>query len=192
MAPNPAKVLSLLRPAWVGEDVAMAYDMARRFLEAEIAPRYDHYEKNEIVDRSAWKKAGAAGLLCASVPAEYGGAGGTFAHETMFAEAASHVGVDGFGIVLHNTIVVPSILRECDGRMPAVVRRLRLHEGISDRANVARRPRSAHLRRHQRDHEALDRKELVGRLTATENALGGRPFGEKGKQTQPGWATTRK
>ncbi|MGX5806122.1 acyl-CoA dehydrogenase family protein [Bradyrhizobium sp. Arg314] len=110
MAANPAEVLSLPRPAWAGEDVAMAYDMARRFLDAEIAPRYDDYEKNEIVDRSAWRKAGAAGLLCASVPAEYGGAGGTFAHENMIAEAVSHVGVDGFGIVLHNTIVVPYIL----------------------------------------------------------------------------------
>ncbi len=109
MAADPAEVLSLPKPAWAGEDVVMAYDMARRFLEAEIATHYDDYEKNEIVDQSAWKKAGAAGLLCASVPAEYGGAGGTFAHESMIAEAVSHVGVDGFGIVLHNTIVVPYI-----------------------------------------------------------------------------------
>lgn len=40
----------------------MAYDMARRFLEAEIAPHYDSYEKNEIVDRSAWRKTGALRL----------------------------------------------------------------------------------------------------------------------------------
>ncbi len=97
MAADPAEVLSLPKPAWAGEDVVMAYDMARRFLEAEIATHYDDYEKNEIVDQSAWKKAGAAGLLCASVPAEYGGAGGTFAHESMIAEAVSHVGVDANG-----------------------------------------------------------------------------------------------
>ena len=110
MAANPAEVLSLPRPVWASEDAAMVYDTARRFLEAEIAPHYDDYENDGIVDRSAWRKAGAAGLLCASVPVEYGGSGGTFAHENMIAEAVSHVGADGFGIILHNTIVVPYIL----------------------------------------------------------------------------------
>jgi len=110
MTTNPSEILSVPKPVWASDDVTMLYDMARRFLDEEIVPYYDIYEKNEIIDRSAWKKAGAAGLLCASVPVEYGGSGGTFAHENMIAEAVSHVGVDGFGIVLHNTIVVPYIL----------------------------------------------------------------------------------
>ena len=107
---DPAEVLGLPKPAWVSEDVAMLYDMAHRFLVDEVAPHYDAYEKNEIVDRSAWEKAGAAGLLCASMPEEYGGAGGTFAHESAIIEAIGHVGVDGFGIGLHNSIVAPYIL----------------------------------------------------------------------------------
>ena len=107
---NPASVLSLPKPAWVLEDVAMLYDMAHRFLTDEIAPHYDAYERNEIVDRSAWEKAGAAGLLCPSMPEEYGGAGGSFAHESAIIEAIGHVGVDGFGIGLHNAIVAPYIL----------------------------------------------------------------------------------
>ena len=45
--------------------------------------------------------------------------------------------------------------------MPAIVRRLWLHERISDRAHVPRRPRAAHLRRHQRDHEAADRERIA-------------------------------
>jgi len=107
---NPAEVLSLPKPAWVTEDVAMLYDMATKFLEAEIAPRYEEFEKAEIFDRESWKKAGEAGLLCASMPEEYGGSGGTFAHESAIMEAVSHVGVDGFGIALHNSIVAPYIL----------------------------------------------------------------------------------
>ncbi|MGN6307004.1 MAG: acyl-CoA dehydrogenase family protein [Mesorhizobium sp.] len=107
---NPAEVLGLPKPVWITEDVAMLYDMAHRFLVDEIAPHYDAYEKNEIVDRSAWEKAGGAGLLCASMPEEYGGAGGTFAHESAIIEAIGHVGVDGFGIGLHNAIVAPYIL----------------------------------------------------------------------------------
>ena len=110
MAPNPAEILGLPKPAWAGEDVTMLYDMATKFLEAEIAPRYEEFEKNEIVDRDCWKQAGAAGLLCASMPEEYGGSGGTFAHESAIIEALGHVGVDGFGIALHNSIVAPYIL----------------------------------------------------------------------------------
>ena len=106
----PAEILSLPRPTWVTDDVAMLYEMARRFMADEIAPHYDAYEKNEIVDRSAWEKAGAAGLLCASMPEEYDGAGGSFAHESAIIDAVAHVGVDGFGIVLHNAIVAPYIL----------------------------------------------------------------------------------
>jgi acyl-CoA dehydrogenase len=44
------------------------------------------------------------------MPEEYGGAGGTFAHESAINEAIGHVGVDGFGIALHNAIVAPYIL----------------------------------------------------------------------------------
>ncbi|WP_157017760.1 acyl-CoA dehydrogenase family protein [Mesorhizobium xinjiangense] len=107
---DPASILGLPKPAWAGEDVAMLYDMATRFLEAEIAPRYEAFEKAEIFDRESWLKAGQNGLLCASIPEEYGGSGGTFAHESAIIEAVSHVGVDGFGIALHNSIVAPYIL----------------------------------------------------------------------------------
>jgi len=106
----PASILGLPTPDWGGEDVAMFYDMAHRFLSEEIAPRYDEFEKNEMVDRACWEKAGAAGLLCASMPEEYGGSGGSFAHESVLIEAIAHVGVDGFGIGLHNAIVAPYIL----------------------------------------------------------------------------------
>ena len=107
---DPANVLALPKPAWVSDDVAMLYDMARRFMEAEIAPHYDAFEKNEMVDRACWEKAGASGLLCASMPEAYGGAGGTYAHEAAIIDAIGHLGVDGFGIVLHNAIVAPYIL----------------------------------------------------------------------------------
>jgi acyl-CoA dehydrogenase len=110
MTTKPAEILSLPKPAWADEEVGMLYDMATRFLETEIAPRYEEFEENEIFDRASWEKAGANGLLCASMPEEYGGSGGTFAHESAIIEAVSHVGVDGFGIGLHNSIVAPYIL----------------------------------------------------------------------------------
>ncbi|MER9650265.1 acyl-CoA dehydrogenase family protein [Mesorhizobium sp. M0199] len=107
---SPAEILGLPKPAWAADEVGMLYDMAHRFMSEEIAPGYDEFEKNEMVDRESWLKAGAAGLLCASMPEEYGGSGGSFAHESAIIEAIAHVGVDGFGIGLHNSIVAPYIL----------------------------------------------------------------------------------
>jgi acyl-CoA dehydrogenase len=110
LATNPASVLELPKARWVSDDVAMLYDMATRFLSEEIAPKYEAFEEAEIFDRESWRKAGENGLLCASMPEEYGGSGGSFAHESAIIEAISHVGVDGFGIALHNSIVAPYIL----------------------------------------------------------------------------------
>ena len=107
---RPQEILNVPKPVWETEDVAMVRDMATKFLEAEIAPNYANYEKNEIVPRADWEKAGANGLLCASMPEEYGGAGGTYAHEAAIIEALGHTGVDGFGIALHSAIVAPYIL----------------------------------------------------------------------------------
>ena len=108
---QPIDALDIAQPTWrQAEDVAMLEDMANRFMEEEVAPHYERYEKQEIVDREVWEKAGEAGLLCASMPEEFGGAGGTYAHEAVIAEAIGHQGVDGFGLALHNSIVAPYIL----------------------------------------------------------------------------------
>ncbi len=88
----------------------MLQDMAQKWLEAEVAPGYPDYEEAGIVPRALWEKAGEAGLLCASIPEEYGGSGGTYAHESAIIEALSHAGVDSFGIGLHSSIVAPYIL----------------------------------------------------------------------------------
>ncbi len=107
---RPAEILGVKTPYWRGGDVAMLADMTEKWMAAEIAPHYEAYEEAGIVPRAKWEAAGAAGLLCASIPEEYGGSGGTYAHETAIIEAISHVGVDGFGIGLHNAIVAPYIL----------------------------------------------------------------------------------
>ncbi len=106
----PTEALNIETPNWRTEDVAMLEDMANRFFEQEVVPHYERFEKQEMVDREVWEKAGANGLLCASMPEEYGGGGGTYAHEAVIAEALGHQGADGFGLALHNAIVAPYIL----------------------------------------------------------------------------------
>lgn len=109
MSTLPSEVLDLPAPQWMDDELVMLADMSRKFFEAEVVPDYERFEKQEMVDRSVWEKSGSAGLLCASMPEKYGGAGGSYAHEAVIAEALGHVGGDGFGICLHNSIVAPYI-----------------------------------------------------------------------------------
>lgn len=102
--------LNLPRPAWMTEDLALLEEQARRFITDEFVPHLDRWHDVGIYDRDVWNKAGAAGLLCASMPEEYGGAGGTFAHEAVINRELSLAGFDTFGAPLHSGIVAPYIL----------------------------------------------------------------------------------
>ena len=102
--------LDVPRPAWMTEDVVLLEEQARRFIDAEFVPHLDRWNEAGIYDRKVWTKAGAAGLLCASMPEQYGGAGGSFAHEVAINRALSLAGFDAFGAPLHSGIVAPYIL----------------------------------------------------------------------------------
>src|ERR1700736_6099824 len=103
-------VLNVPRPGWMTEDVALLEEQARRFIAAEYAPHLDSWNEGGMYDRDVWTKAGAAGLLCPAIPEEYGGAGGTFAHEAVISRELSLAGFDSFGAPLHSGIVAPYIL----------------------------------------------------------------------------------
>ena len=102
--------LAVENPSWMTEDVRLFEDGVAKFLEREAVPNAEKYYANHQVDRALWNKAGEAGLLCVSTPEDYGGAGGSFAHEAVLAEQLGKRGVDGWGITLHNGIIAPYIL----------------------------------------------------------------------------------
>lgn len=104
-------VLDVARPDWKTEDVVLLEEHARRFFDRELAPHYEQWEEDGLVPRWAWEKTGEQGLLCAAMPEEYGGAGGSFAHEAVIAEQLGLAGLDSFGIALHSAIVAPYILQ---------------------------------------------------------------------------------
>ena len=103
-------VLQTARPSWKTDDLVLFEDEVYKFFSRELYPHVETWREQGKVDRWAWEKAGAAGLLCMSMPEEYGGAGGTFAHEQIFCEQQVRAGVEGFGAGLHNCIVAPYIL----------------------------------------------------------------------------------
>jgi len=102
--------LNLPRPAWMTEDLALLEEQARRFIAAEFTPHIERWCEEGMYEREVWTKAGAAGLLCPAIPEEYGGVGGSFAHEAMIIRELSLGGFDSFGAPLHSGIVAPYIL----------------------------------------------------------------------------------
>jgi alkylation response protein AidB-like acyl-CoA dehydrogenase len=58
----------------------------RRFLERELSPNMEAWEKAHIVDRSFWRKAGELGLMSPAIPEAYGGPGGDFLHQLIVSE----------------------------------------------------------------------------------------------------------
>jgi len=105
-----SEALNLPRPAWMTEDLVLLEEQARRFMAAEFVPHLDEWHEKHFYPREVWTKTGAGGLLCASMPEEYGGAGGTFAHEAVIDRELSLAGFDTFGGPLHSGIVAPYIL----------------------------------------------------------------------------------
>ena len=69
----------------------------------------DAWRKEGIIERALWTKAGEAGLLGLSTSADYGGIGGDFRHEAVLIEETAWRGIDGWGVSLHNSIVMPYI-----------------------------------------------------------------------------------
>ncbi|MEQ8404257.1 MAG: acyl-CoA dehydrogenase family protein [Oceanicaulis sp.] len=105
-----AQVLSTPKPEWLDqEDVNIFEGAVRGFVEKECLPHTERWEKEGVVDRDVWTKAGDAGLLCPACPEEYGGAGGDWRHDYVFHMATSEMGVEGWGASLHNSIVGPYV-----------------------------------------------------------------------------------
>jgi alkylation response protein AidB-like acyl-CoA dehydrogenase len=85
-------------------------DSFRRFAEKEIAPFHAAWEDQGYVDRDVWRKAGANGFLCMTMPEEYGGAGADKLFSVAQMEELARAGASGIGYGLHSEIVAPYIL----------------------------------------------------------------------------------
>ena len=83
----------------------------RRFVDNEIAPFHAEWEKDGKISREAWTKAGKLGLLCASMPEEYGGGGVDRTFSVILMEELARAGASGPGFGLHSEIVAPYINR---------------------------------------------------------------------------------
>src|SRR5438105_1445125 len=89
--------------AWMNEDVRMFRKTARQFVQNEFVPHQARWREQHRPDAHAWTDAGRAGILLADVPEDYGGGGGTFAHEAVVLEELAQAGVH-FGSAIQSTV----------------------------------------------------------------------------------------
>ena len=98
-------ILDDYRSPWLTDDLADLQQLARTFMDKEVVPHQARWAEQQMVDRDFWRAAGSAGLLCISIPEEYGGGGGTFAHEAVIAAEQARVADDAWANQVHSTIV---------------------------------------------------------------------------------------
>lgn len=92
------------------DDHELFRKQVRAFIEKEIEPFHAQWEKDGIVPKDVWLKAGEQGLLCVSIPEEYGGPGGDFGHSAVIIEELARANATAVGFTTHSEIAVPYIL----------------------------------------------------------------------------------
>lgn len=100
-----------MQPHLLTHEHVMFRDAVRQFVAREIVPCHAHWEKDGVVPRELWLKAGAMGLLGMDVPEDYGGPGiDDFRYNAIFLEELARVGASGPGFAVQNDLVIPYLL----------------------------------------------------------------------------------
>ncbi|MFI6506517.1 acyl-CoA dehydrogenase family protein [Streptosporangium sp. NPDC050855] len=102
------------------EEHQLFRETVREFLAREVAPHHDRWEKDGIVPRDVWKKAGEIGMFGFGVPEEFGGAGiSDFRYNAVIVEEVMAIGATGLGYSLHNDVMAPYFVDLTDDEQKA-------------------------------------------------------------------------
>lgn len=106
-------MLNLLieRKIYASEEHKMMQAMIQEFIKNDILDHLEEWEKNGMVSREIWKRAGEMGLLCLDIPELYGGGGLDFTFNALLVEEFAKKAITGPGFSLHSDIVAPYLLK---------------------------------------------------------------------------------
>lgn len=102
-------MLNLSKRTAYNQDHDLFRDQVRKFAEREVVPHLDRWEEEGIVDRDLWRACGAAGLLCPTLPEQYGGLGLDYGYNAVIDEELAYLGAT-LGLGLQSDITAEYIL----------------------------------------------------------------------------------
>jgi alkylation response protein AidB-like acyl-CoA dehydrogenase len=102
-------MLDVSRRTAFNEDHNAFRDQVRKFFAKELEPNLDRWEQEGVIDRKFWLACGEAGLLCPTLPEQYGGLGLDFGYNAVIDEELAYYGSSA-GITLQSDIVADYIL----------------------------------------------------------------------------------
>ncbi len=94
------------------EELNIFKESVVRFIENEIAPHYEQWEKDKIIPKSVWHQMGEQGFLCCDIPEEYGGFGVTVDFNFLVTEELAKAGYFSLAcnILVHADIAAHYVL----------------------------------------------------------------------------------
>jgi acyl-CoA dehydrogenase len=102
-------VESAMHDRLLDDDLRALRASFRKFVATEVTPFHAQWEKDGVVPRALFQKAGALGFLCTTLDPAWGGAGLDFRASAIVCEELTRVGAHGPFFSLHSDVVAPYI-----------------------------------------------------------------------------------
>jgi alkylation response protein AidB-like acyl-CoA dehydrogenase len=85
-------------------------DSIKQFADKEVVPHLQRWDEEGSVDRNIWRQCGDIGVLCPTVPEQFGGAAADRLFSMIVLEELAPLGGLGMSLSMHSDVVAPYLL----------------------------------------------------------------------------------